>query len=284
MPWNEVELRFARYLLTSGRGKRTAITYAYNVRFFWQAMDTVAVYAPQATSEEVKEWLRTRSHEVSANKIYVDIMALRAFYTFVVQQKWRKDDPMDGIKARKEKLAPVAPFNEGEIAALVAACGSERDRLILLMLASTGLRISELLALRVEDIDWQRGMVLIHGKGNHQRWMAPNAEVMARLHIFLRNVHQGHIWFTNQGHVMPAKQARENLYAAARRAGIIGAHPHRFRTTFAIEMLRIAGGDIQAVQDLLGHESIETTQRYTAYDKADRALNLMRRYGELRAG
>jgi site-specific recombinase XerD len=80
---------------------------------------------------------------------------------------------------------------------------------------------------------------------------------------------------------LSSKAWRSDLAAIAWRAGVKNVHPHRFRAHFAIKMLRAAGGDLQAVQKLLGHSSINSTQHYTRYDAVHRSLLLMRDAGDI---
>ncbi len=217
-----------------------------------------------------------RCEGVSLTKLHLDLQALRSFFTCAIAQGWRESNPTDGLRIKRRETPPEAPYDPAEINAVTGALTLERDRLIALMFARTGLRIAELCGLYCEDIDWHSGMVLVRGKGGQDRYIAPPHWLMARLRLFTGKREVGPLFYSEQGRPLTPKCFRQNLAAAAARVGIKHVHPHRFRVTFAVEMLNRSGGDLQAVQYLLGHKSIQSTIRYTEWSKAERGLSLMR--------
>jgi integrase len=114
-------------------------------------------------------------------------------------------------------------------------------------------------------------MVVIRGKGGKERWVRPPQDVMSKLQRFAR---PGPIWLTQAGEALKKHQIRKLIYRLAARAGLDDVHPHRFRATFAVNFYE-ATKDIQALKDILGHESIATTERYIEYTKRQRSLQLM---------
>ena len=121
------------------------------------------------------------------------------------------------------------------------------------------------------------------GKGAKERLIRPDPGVLSRLRAYLGMFPTGPIWLSqHRGQPLSAHQIRKILYEVADRAKVVGVHPHRFRSTFATAYID-QHGDIQALQGVLGHESIETTARYSEYTRLKRGLeqtstlDLMRR-------
>ena len=144
------------------------------------------------------------------------------------------------------------------------------------MLAATGLRISELAALDAKDIDWKHGTIQVHGKGDKERRIAPNPEVMGRLHSFMGMFPEGPVWLSRHAsNPLSAHSIRKVIYGIAARAKLENIHPHRFRSMFGTNFIEQMG-DLQALQGAMGHASPLTTARYTQWTKERRQLEQMR--------
>ncbi len=174
-------------------------------------------------------------------------------------------------KSVLKKLPHLLKDHEPEL--LLKATARQRDRLVLLVLLYTGLRVAELCALRVEHLDFKIGTLLVvEGKGGRDR-VVPLAK-------FLLNPLRGWIGKRLQGYVFPSRQGGERLGTRAvqllfrrlaARAGLpesANAHPHAFRHSFATRLLR-RGVNIRVVQKLLGHQNLATTERYTHVEDAE---------------
>jgi integrase/recombinase XerD len=148
------------------------------------------------------------------------------------------------------------PLDSGDIEKLIQYCQTHRDKLVILTLLDTGLRVSELIKLQPTDIFWQRGYLAIKGKGGKERIVPMTERVRALLehHFALFN----EVGFTSE-------TARNIVRRIAERAKI-AAHvtPHILRHTFAVDALN-KGVDIKAVQEVMGHSSITTTEEYLQY-------------------
>jgi site-specific recombinase XerD len=276
MDWGQTSVEFRRYLLSSGKAQATATTYVSNLRQFH---DWCARYESRPHDMDratVRNWIADRRTAVSAARAHNDLASLRHFYTWLIELGYRDDDPTTGIKVKRAQTLPTEPVWKGEFDALLAACDNERDRLIILMLAATGLRISELADLDAKDIDWQHGTIQVHGKGEKERRIAPNPEVLGRLHSFLGMFPEGPLWISRHiGKPLSAHQIRKIIYTIAERAHVENIHPHRFRAMFGTNFIEQMG-DLQALQGAMGHSSPETTARYTQWTKERRQLEQMR--------
>lgn len=275
--WKATERYFREFLLSTGKSEATTKTYVSNLRLFWQQCGQYEITPYQADRRVCRGYIADRVQTVSASRAFNDLAAIRLFYKYLLEIRDRDDDPTEGIKVKRSKNLPTKPLLQNEIECLLAHCNCERDRLIILMLGATGARISELAGIHAEDIDWLTGLVIIRGKGDKQRLVAPRTDVLNRLRAYLGMFPSGPIWLSKvQCRPLSAHQIRKILYEIASEAKIEDVHPHRLRASFATAFID-QFGDIQALQGVMGHESIETTAKYSEYTRQKRGLDQMRR-------
>ncbi len=230
-----------------------------------------------ADRDTVKAWLLHRSETCSSARIHSNLAGLRLFYTYLNEEGVRTDDPVKGIKWKRTETLGTMPLDMPDVSALYAACTKERDRLIILLLVYSGVRITEFASMTAEDIDWPHGTITIkHGKGDVARQVSPAPEIMGRLHSYLGLMPQGAIWRSERHNSpMKAHQIRKRIYVIAAKAGVQDVHPHRFRSTFACEFLDQFDGDIHALKGAMGHKSITTTSGYARSAELRRGLAKM---------
>ena len=274
--WEPTRRNFTRYLLSSGKAPNTASTYASNLSIFWRYCAQYEISPYDADRAMLRDWIASRLAAVSSARVHNDLAALRLFFGWLRETRDRDDDPTTGVRVKRTKALPTEPLQQTDLDQLLAACLDERDRLMLLMLAATGLRISELASLTAEAIDWQRGLIKVLGKGDKERLVAPAPDVLAQLHAWTGMFPTGPLWLSKHLHQpLSAHQIRKILYDVARRANLSSIHPHRFRSYFATQYIE-QFADIQALQGVMGHESIETTARYSEATRQRRGLDMMR--------
>ncbi|HLF76641.1 MAG TPA: tyrosine-type recombinase/integrase [Dehalococcoidia bacterium] len=275
---------FGSALLSSGLSRSTVASYSSPVAFLWRWAAGRDVR--QLSRSDLDVWVWSRLQEAGQNTARRDLQGVRALYAWLKRSGQRPDDPADGMKIKREQVLPTRPFSEEDTWRLLQACTSSRDRLIFALLVSTGMRISEVAAMHAEDVQWRdgTGRILVHGKGSKQRYVAPPEHVISNLLAYLAGRETGWVWLADERFHEPgpisAQRIRKNLYALAQKAGVQGAHPHRFRATFATYYLK-RGGGVDVLRVLMGHESIETTARYAFYANADDALESQRRLNVL---
>ena len=201
-------------------------------------------------------------------------------YAYLIEEGVRDDDPTKGLKWKRTETLPTQPLDMPDVSALLRACEQERDRLVVLLLVYSGVRITEFASMGAEDIDWDRGTITIkHGKGDVARHVAPSPEIMGRLHAFLGLLPEGPIWRSlRDKQPMKAHQLRKLIYRLTEKAGLSHIHPHRFRSTFACEFLDQFDGDIHALKGAMGHKDISSTARYAKSAELRRGLAKMRRF------
>lgn len=275
--WTATRDAFARYLLTTGHSSETERTYLGSLVLFWRWCGGRECDPLRADTPALRAWLAERMAVVSPAQTYKDAATLKCFYKWQLEEGRRPDDPSFGLKVKRSKKAPTRPLSASEVHQVLAACDSERDRLIVLVLAYVGVRIAELAGMRVGDIDWYRGNLIIRGKGDKERLFPVPPDLLGRLRAHFGMFAQGPIWLSVRGNPLAAHQIRKIIYRLAERAKLEGVHPHRLRSTFGTEYMD-QFGDIQALQYLMGHESIETTARYTYYTREKRARESMQQF------
>lgn len=209
------------------------------------------------------------------------ISGCKQFFDFLILEEIRSDDPSEGLEMPRigRKLPEVLTIEE--IDALIAAIDlssneGQRNKAILETLYSCGLRVSELISLRFEDCFFNEGFIRIIGKGNKERLVPVSPSVIAEVELYvstdrsnmqIQRGNEAYIFLNRRG----AKLTRVMIFTIIKllteKAGISKKiSPHTFRHSFATHLIE-GGANLRAVQDMLGHESITTTEIYTHLDQ-----------------
>ena len=231
--------------------------------------------------DDVRRFLAERHGRASAASLGRKLAALRAFFRYLVREGVLEADPSAGIPAPRAKKGLPRPLAVDDCNVLMNAAETQdasselRDVAIAELLYGAGLRVGELVALDVRDVDLTRGEVRVQGKGGKERvvplpgaaraalaaWLAPRRRpgVLGEpLFVALR---------ARRGEAprrLDARDVRRRLAKRALAAGLADrVHPHRLRHSYATHLLDM-GADLRAIQELLGHSSLSTTQKYTA--------------------
>ncbi|MGH7355744.1 MAG: site-specific tyrosine recombinase XerD [Candidatus Rokuibacteriota bacterium] len=218
---------------------------------------------------------RLRARGLAPSSVARRLSALRGFYRHLVREGDLPRDPTELVEVpRAPRPLPKALSHEAA-AALVEAPDTRlprgvRDRAILELLYATGIRASECLGLRLEDLNLTAGYVVCTGKGNKQRLVPVGAEALERVRAYLRDVRPRHARLRDSGHLFLSSRggrlSRQALWTIVRRAAVVAgvrrASPHVLRHSFASHLLQ-GGADLRSVQAMLGHADISTTQIYT---------------------
>jgi len=224
------------------------------------------------------------------------LSALRSFFHFLQRQKILATDPMAGISGPKiNQFIPVF-LTVDEVFLLLEAPGEQdrfmlRDRAILELLYSTGIRVAELVSRNLEDLDFESEMLKVRGKGNKERLVPVGrparesvlAWLPSRQQLTRERASRGlepdkeALFLNSRGSRLTTRSVERLVRIYSERAGIPQlVTPHALRHSFATHLLEM-GADLRSVQELLGHASLSTTQRYThltldhlseVYDKA----------------
>ena len=229
----------------------------------------------EVDSDIVRGWVMSLADEgYKATSINRKLSALRSFYRYLLTQKIVSKDPMRKVKGPKEEKKLPVFIRESDMDRLLGQLDSSatfqevRDRMILEFLYETGVRVSELVALRDADVDFGRGQVKVLGKRNKNRYIPFGDELKRDLLTYLSKrdeTFSGSETLFVSGKGLPMK--RNAVYLIVRRdlskvVTLKKKSPHVLRHTFATSMLNHQA-ELEAVKELLGHESLDATQVYT---------------------
>jgi integrase/recombinase XerC len=205
------------------------------------------------------------------------LSAWRAFYRFAIDRDpVIKDNPCAGLRAPKSPRRLPSALSPDEAVQLVAIDGDDtlsvRDRALFELAYSSGLRVSELAGLALEALDLASGELRVWGKGAKQRVVPVGAHAREALRTWLAQrpmLARGEVsavFLSRTGRPLTPRAIQQRLAAWAIRRGLSRhVHPHMLRHSFASHLLQ-SSGDLRAVQELLGHASIASTQIYTHLD------------------
>ena len=259
-----------RYYLSVERGMspNTVAAYGRDVRDFLAVVDKEPV---AVTSEDIVNYVASR--DMSKRSQARMLSALRSFFAWLVLEKERSDNPCDGVDLPKLgrylpevlSLDEVTAILESVVPVGWQAC---RDRAILEVLYGCGLRVSEAAGLKVSDVFFEEGFVRVIGKGDKQR-IVPLGEVAAdsiRKYLDLRPFDTDDLFVNKYGKALSRISIFNLVKKQAMAAGVNKEiSPHTFRHSFATHLVE-NGADLRVVQEMLGHESILTTEIYTHID------------------
>jgi len=207
------------------------------------------------------------------------LAGLRTFFRFLVREGIVSQNPATDIRApKREKPLPKA-LSVDDLDRFFSRNPDmgKRDRAIFELLYSSGLRVGELTSLRVQDLDLNNGWVRVIGKGNKERYVPVGSRAVAAMQDYLpqravletKNMAPSKdraLFLNSRGGPLSSRSIRRILKTCLNGAGLArDASPHTFRHSFATHLLN-AGADLRSIQELLGHASLSTTQRYTKVD------------------
>lgn len=265
---------FERHLAT--RPEHTRQAYRRDVQMLRQ----LAGVAPLATlaPSELRRFLATlHARGLSGKSLARVLSGWRAFYRFAIDHEPSlKDNPCAGLKAPRSARHLPAVLSPDEAVRLVAIADDDalavRDRALLELAYSSGLRVSELAGLDMPALDLAQGQVRVLGKGAKERIVPVGepARVALKAWLTLRPALPRHdadaVFVSRTGRRLTSRAIQQRLAAWAVKRGLARhVHPHMLRHSFASHLLQ-SSGDLRAVQELLGHASIASTQIYTHLD------------------
>jgi integrase/recombinase XerD len=236
----------------------------------WRALD----------ADEAAAWLHHLAAEsYSRASVARKLAALRMLGRHLVRERMREEDFAALLTGPKRAPRVPGTLSEAEVARLLAAAGNGdprglRDRALLELFYSSGLRVSELSALLLQQVDLEHGFIRVFGKGAKERVVPLGGKARDALVTYLAagrphlvRARTGSQFFLNKHGAALSRVALWMIVKAhARRAGITrNVKPHLLRHSFATHLLT-GGADLRAIQEMLGHASIATTQVYTAVE------------------
>ena len=227
-------------------------------------------YIKHVTYKDIRSYLaHMYNKKYSSRTISRKLSAIRSFYKYEVNKGVIRDNPCLLISNPKveKKLPNYLSYNEIETMLEVPDTfknNSLRDKLIIEILYSTGIRVSELVNIKVKDIDFYNNQILILGKGNKERYVIFGNTLKDMLKEYISIKSDSEYLITNKyNKKMSTRSIEEIVKKIVKIDGIKNkVTPHTIRHTFATHMLN-EGADLRVVQEVLGHENLKTTEVYT---------------------
>ncbi|MBW1713933.1 MAG: tyrosine recombinase XerC [Deltaproteobacteria bacterium] len=223
----------------------------------------------------VRSWLVRLHKRLSKASIERKVASLRSFFRYLNQEGLLRANPTSRLLApRKERRAPAFLSVDEAFALLDSAAdqglGPVRDRAILELLYSSGLRVGELTSLDVDSVDQRLGLVRVKGKGGRERVVPVGQQALEKIKKYLKDwaavrAKSSHkaLFLNQRGGRLTDRSVRNILnQTLTRLAAVRRISPHGLRHSFATHLLD-SGADLRAVQEMLGHASLSTTQKYT---------------------
>jgi len=291
MKWAQALKDYEHYLkIERGLSENSIKSYALDLKKlqgFVEALQTSE--KPENISKEViQQFVYELPKTVNARSQARILSGLKGFFNYLVFEDYRTDNPMDLIESPKIGRKLPDTLSTTEINKLIGAIDlskpeGERNRAILETLYGCGLRVSELIKLKLSDLYFDEDFIKVTGKGNKQRFV-PISEVNKkyinlyrneiRIHLNIQEGHKDFVFLNRRGKHL----TRAMIFTIIKRlCATIGLQksisPHTFRHSFATHLLE-NGADLRAIQQMLGHESITTTEVYVHMNRTHLAAVL----------
>ena len=284
MDWKSYIKSYQSYLkIERGLSKNTIDNYTFDIERLCQFLEANAIdISPVKIPEEnLQQFIYSISKEVNARSQARIISGLKSFFSYLIFEDYRNDNPLELIETPKIGRKLPDTLSLDEIDSLIAAVDlstpeGERNRAMLETLYGCGLRVSELVTLKISDLFFDEGFIKITGKGNKQRFVPIGNLTRKYIEIYKNSV---------RPHLNIQKGAADTLFLNRRGNQLTRAmiftiiktladkinlnktiSPHTFRHSFATHLLE-NGADLRSIQLMLGHESITTTEIYVHLDR-----------------
>jgi integrase/recombinase XerD len=300
MKWNQALHDFQHYLnLERGLSKNSISNYVLDVEKLILFLESHQIVETPINIDKstVQQFIYELAKNVNPRSQARVISGLKSFFNYLVFEDYRQDNPMELIESPKVGRKLPDTLSEEEINALIGAIDlskpeGERNRAILETLYGCGLRVSELLDLKLSDLYFEEDFIKVTGKGDKQRFV-PISEINKkyiniyrkeiRIHMTIKKGAEDVLFLNRRGN----KLTRAMIFTIIKQlAQEIGLHksisPHTFRHSFATHLLQ-NGADLRAIQQMLGHESITTTEVYMHVDRTHLA-EVMNKYHPRKSG
>lgn len=284
MKWHQALKDYQNYLrIERGLSENTIINYSLDIKKLikWLDENEINISPLKIEEKEVQEFIYQLAKKMNPRSQSRVISGLKGFFNYLIFEDYRKTNPLELIESPKTGRKLPDTLSKEEINLLIESVDlsmpqGERNRAMLETLYGCGLRVSELTGLKLSDLYFEEGFIQVTGKGNKQRFVPIAPITMKYINIYLSEirVHQeiakdfNDIVFLNR---RGKKLTRAMIFTITKqladKAGLRKTiSPHTFRHSFATHLLE-NGADLRAIQQMLGHESITTTEIYMHVDR-----------------
>ena len=274
---------FAAYLaLERGASGNTTAAYRRDLAHLIQFLKGHGVEAPEpATTAQLRDFIfHLKDLGLAATSIRRHISATRTYYRFLVSEGHVARDPTERLATPKKWRTLPAVLSVAEVERLLTAPHADdplalRDRALLEFAYATGARVSELVGLGTADVLYDEGLARLFGKGSKERLVPVGRRALGAVALYVREIRpviergagRGRLFLNARGTPLSRVGAWGIIKRCASAAGLTKrVTPHTLRHTFATHLLE-GGADLRAVQEMLGHADLSTTQLYTRVDR-----------------
>ena len=285
MKWKNAIKDYKLYLkIERGLSENTLDNYERDILKLLEFVDNneINISCIKISEEIVQQFIYGIAKKVNPRSQARIISGLRSFFDYLIFEKYRESNPMDLIEAPKIGRKLPDTLSENEINELISAIDlskvlGERNRTILETMYSCGLRVSEIITLRISDLFFEEGFIRVVGKGNKERFVPIHQRAQKFILFYIKDI---------RFHLIIDKKFEDTLFLNRRGKGLSRQmifmilkdlaikinlqkkiSPHTLRHSFATHLLK-NGADLRAIQQMLGHESITTTEVYVHLDNS----------------
>ena len=283
MSWETSIKEFKTYLrIERSLSDNTIDSYIRDVKKLSNFAEKINKCELKINKSDIKDFIKEiNEDEISARTQSRIISGIKAFYKYLILEDYIKINPTELIESPKIGMKLPDTLSVHEIDSLLSAIDlshpqGQRNRAILEVLYSCGLRVSELVNLKLSNIRFNEGYVKVLGKGNKERFSPIGSSALKYLKIYLKEVriHQNIkkdsediVFLNRRGNKLTRVMIFTIIKQLAEKIGLKKKiSPHTFRHSFATHLIE-GGADLRAIQEMLGHESITTTEIYTHLDR-----------------
>lgn len=285
MNWNNAIHDYQLFLkIERGLAQNSVDSYGRDVKKLVLFLEEKELnYSPISISEEViQQFIYEISKEINTRSQARIISGLRNFFDYLIFEDYRNNNPTNLLESPKIGRKLPDTLSTEEIDKIIAQIDlstpeGERNKAMLEMLYSCGLRVSELISLQLSDLFFNEGFIRVIGKGNKQRFVPINENTikiinlyidLIRHHIKTQKGYEDTLFLNRRGKQISRNMVFMIIKDLTIKSGINKkVSPHTFRHSFATHLLE-NGADLRAIQQMLGHESITTTEIYMHVDKS----------------
>jgi integrase/recombinase XerD len=279
MNWSNYIKSFQSYLrIERGLSKNTIDNYSFDIErlCFFLEENAISISPIKISEETIQQFIYSVSKEVNPRSQARIISGLKSFFSYLIFEDYRSDNPMELIETPKTGRKLPDTLSIDEIDALIAAINletneGERNRAMLETLYGCGLRVSELVTLKISDLFFDEGFIKITGKGNKQRFVPIGNLTQKYIQIYrdfkrtdliIKKGHEDTLFLNRRGSQLTRAMIFTIIKDLAAKIELNKSiSPHTLRHSFATHLLE-NGADLRSIQLMLGHESITTTEIY----------------------
>ncbi len=285
MKWSHAIRDYKLYLkIERGLSENTIENYSRDIKklTLFLEEEEIKTTPKKITEEIVQKFIYEIAKKINPRSQARIISGLRSFFDYLIFENYRETNPTDLIETPKIGRKLPDTLEEEEINELIAAIDlskaqGERNRTILETMYSCGLRVSEVITLRISDLFFDEGFIRVLGKGNKERFVPIHQQAQKYIKFYIKDI---------RSHLTIEKGYKDTLFLNRRGKGLSRQmifmilkdltikinlekkiSPHTLRHSFATHLLK-RGADLRAIQQMLGHESITTTEVYVHLDNS----------------